>query len=152
MAFTSPITIEIAGTQSGKRDDANNNYTVSSTSFEEGLKVGVFCKLDAGSFDNIDASSTPVIAGVVVRNDANAIEAGDTYRHEEFTQIEVCRAGGISVAVKDGETPVMFGDVFVHNLADADAGKAVTSATDAVAANAEFIREVATNVWIVRLK
>lgn len=130
-----------------------DNVILTATDFEDELKVGRFAKLDSGSIDNIDSSATPVVAGVVLRNVASAVEDGDTIDSAIYTQINYLRAGVVTVDVVAADTPAKFGSVFVKNTADADAGKA-TTVNDATteASNAEFLHEVQTNVWAVRLK
>jgi len=44
--------------------------------FEDGLIEGRFCKFDEGSIDNLDASDTPVIAGIVKRKITGEIGTG----------------------------------------------------------------------------
>lgn len=152
MAFTTAPSIDVAGVGSGQPSDIFYKFILSAEVFEDGLNIGRFAKLDTGSIDNLDASATPVIAGVVKRSVTNPIEDGDTYKTANTTEIEYVRAGIVTVEVKTGETPAKFGDVFAHNLADADAGKAVTTVTDAVATTGEFLSEISPNVWTIRLK
>jgi len=152
MTFPTRPTIDVAGVGSGQPSDIFAKFILSAEVFEDGLNIGRFAKLDTGSIDNMDASATPVLAGVVVRNVANPIEDGDTYKTANTIAVEYVRAGIVTVEVKTGETPAKFGAVFAHNLADADAGKAVTAVTDSVATTAEFISEISPNVWTIRLK
>lgn len=130
----------------------NDNTVLSQDTFEDQLVVGRFAKLDTGSIDNIDASAAPVVAGVVLRNVANPIEDGSVIDSSLFDTIDICRAGLVSVDVVTGDTPAKFGAVFVNNEATADAGKASTT-DDATTepSNAEFVEEVQTDVWMVRL-
>jgi len=118
--------------------------------FENDLKVGRFAKLDTGSIDNMDGSATPTIAGVVLRNVANAVEDGATINSAIYDQIEYQRAGLVTVDVKTGETPAQFGRVYVSNAGDANDGLATATNTD-VAVNGEFIQEVQTGVWLILL-
>ena len=124
-----------------------NNTILASDTFENGLLVGRFAKLDTGSIDNLDASVTPVIAGVVKRNVASPIEDGAAIDSALFDTVSFVRNGLVTVEVKAGQTPVKFGAVTAHNVADADAGKAL--ATGGVATGYEFIEEVSTNVWLI---
>lgn len=118
--------------------------------FEDGLLIGRFAKLDTGSVDNLDASATPNIAGIVARNDANAVEANGTINAALHSQISVRREGLMSVDVKSGETPPVLGArVQARNVADADAGLAVASG--GVDTTAEFVEVITTNVWLVRV-
>lgn len=123
---------------------------LSAVTFQNGLVVGRFAKLDTGSIDNFDGSATPVPAGVVLRNVANAVEAGTTIDASVTTKVEYIRSGLATVAVKAGVTPTMFDRVFISNAGDANDGMATTTNTD-VAVNAEFIMEVSTGVWLIYL-
>lgn len=129
----------------------SNQVVLSATTFENGLRVGRFAKLDTGSIDNMDGSATPTIAGVVLRNVANAVEDLGTIDSALYSQVEYVRQGLVTVEVKTGETPVQFGAVYASNAGNADDGKATATNTD-VATGAEFIQEIQTGVWLVRLK
>lgn len=152
MAFTSPLTTDPVKVGAGETL-GNWHGVLTAREFEDGLVIGRFAKMDSGSLDNIDSSATPVIAGVPLRSSANPIEDGSTIDGDLFKQVEYIRVGFVTVDVVAADTPALFGDVFVKNTADADAGKA-TTVNDAttVAANAEFIEEVKANVWLIRLK
>ena len=120
------------------------------TTFENGLLVGRFAKLDSGSVDNLDSSATPNIAGIVARNDANAVEDAGTIDSALQSQISVRREGLMSVDVKSGQSvPVLGARISAHNVADADAGLALS--TGGVDTTAEFVEEITTNVWLVRV-
>jgi len=129
----------------------DNNIVLSAKTFEDSLKIGRFAKLDSGSLDNIDASATPVIAGVVTRNQARAVEDADVIDSEYYEYAEYLRSGLITVDVVTGDTPAAFGQVYVENQTPADYGKATTTSTGNAQARAEFIEEVQTDVWLVRL-
>lgn len=120
---------------------------LSATVFENGLKIGRFCKLDTDSIDNLDTSATPVVAGVVIRNPANPVEDGATYTTTYNSHVEYLRSGLIAVDVKSGETPAKFGAVYASNTT----GEATATNTD-LATNAEFIESIGTNLWLIRLK
>lgn len=158
MAFADRPTPSVPNVLAGVDIDPNTRDVLSFTTFEDGLFVGRFAKLDTGSLDNLDASVTPVLAGVTVRNPANPLEDGNTFTVQSdgrtYGYVDVLRAGYITIDVVDGQTPAMFGDVFAVNLATAEAGKARTDATDAVATNFEFISAVdgVDNVWVIRAK
>lgn len=152
MAFSTPFSNDPNQVQAGERF-GSTQVILSSTTFENGLKVGRFAKLDTGSIDNLDASATPVIAGVVLSNVASAVEDSDAVDSTLCSQVDYVRQGLVTVEVKAGETPAQFTEVFAHNVADADAGKALAGAgAGAVATGAEFIQQVQANVWLVRLK
>ena len=152
MPFQSGIQSDIQPVGSGERH-GNNNIILNASVFEDGLLVGRFAKLDTGSLDNIDASVAPVIAGVVLRDATRSIESGDAIDGSLFKQVQFLRTGLISVEVVPGQTPAMFGPVFVHNLADANAGKASTvDDANTEPSTAEFIREITTDVWLVLVR
>lgn len=124
------------------------------TTFEDGLKIGRFAKLDAGSLDNLDNSATPVIAGVVMRDTNNAIQSGETYTTQgdgAFFEVDAISWGLVTVEVVDGDTPAKFGAVYACNdsATPADYGKATTTSTNNVEVSGYFNREIKTNVWEV---
>lgn len=118
------------------------------TDFEDGLRVGRFAKWDTNRLDNFDGSATPVIAGVVLRNVANPVEDLATIDATLYSQVEYMRQGLVTVRVKAGETPAKFGRVYISNAGDANDGMATATNTD-VDANAEFVEEVQTGVWLI---
>ena len=152
MSFPTGALINMPDVGSGELQ-GENNIVLSATTFEDGLLMGRFAKLDAGSIDNIDASVTPNVAGVVLRDVPGAVEQDNAVDAATTTKVEYLRAGLVTVEVITGITPTAFGDVFVHNVADANAGKATTT-DDATTepTNAEWIEEVATDLWLIRLK
>jgi hypothetical protein len=125
-----------------------NQVILTALDFEDGLKVGRFAKLDTGSIDNLDGSVSPVLAGVVLRNVANAVESGATIDAALFDQIEYERQGLVTVDAKSGETPTLFDRIYVSNAGDANDGLATVTNTDEPV-NAEYIATVQTNVWLV---
>ena len=146
MAFTSARTDDLQKVGGGEQ--YKNVVALTSDTFEDGLKVGRFAKLDTGSIDNMDGSATPVIAGVVLRNVANAVEDGATIDADLYSQIEYARQGFVTVDAKAGETPSLFDRVYVSNAGDANDGLATVTNTD-VAVNAEYIMTIQTNVWLI---
>ena len=126
---------------------------LTATTFEDGLIVGRFAKMDSGSLDNVDSSATPVIAGVVTRNPVAAVENGDTINtpNDLYSRAEYVRQGIVTVEVDSADSPAMFGAVYVENQTPADYGKATTVSAGNVAVNAEFLYEVQTDVWAIRL-
>ena len=153
MAFASGSLTDLEKIGSGEIV-GDSHVILSEAAFEDGLKTGHFAKVDAGSLDNIDASTAPVIAGVVLRDVTNAVQDGDTIDSAYKSFAEFCAAGLVTVQAVAGESPE-FGDaVFAYNVADADAGKAsVTDDGDTEPTNAIFVREIdaANDIWLVRL-
>lgn len=119
---------------------------------EEGLVPGRFCKFDAGSIDLLDVSATPIIAGIVRRKIASALE------NVNYTKLgiapdqvaEVINFGYATVQVPTGVTPAKYGQVYAVNIAGADIGKATTVSTNNVAVPGCIFWEVKrANVWLV---
>lgn len=150
MSFATGYLLDPSHVGSGERF-GDHNIIFSHATFEDGLTQGRFAKLDTGSLDNMDASATPTIAGVVLRNVAGAADFPATYTTDLFTSAPFLRQGLVTVDVKAGQTPTQFGPVYAYNIAGADVGKAVAVATDAVEINAEFLEEVKPNVWLIRM-
>lgn len=138
--------------KSGAGELAGDNHVVlSADTYENNLKSGLFAKIDAGSLDNLDASVTPVIAGVVLRDIVGAVEdAGAIPSTRGYA--EYVRAGLVTVSAVAGESP-SFGDaVYAHNAAGADQGKAsVADDADTEPTTAEFIKDLGDNIWLIRL-
>lgn len=149
MAFTTPVTT-IPNIGAGELGEGANHVVYTATVFEDDLKVGRFCKLDTAQIDNMDGSGTPVIAGVVLRSVTHALEQEAVYNKKLYNAIPYCRQGLVTVVVKTGETPALFERVYVSNDTGANDGKATATNTD-VAVNAEFVREIKTDVWQIYL-
>lgn len=151
MAFTSARTDDIRQTGSGELF-GSTNIVLTSDTFEDNLVVGRFAKLDTGSVDNMDASASPVLAGVVLRKPQNAIEDASAIDSALFDEIDYVRFGIVSVDGVAAEAPDMFDDIYAVNVAGADIGKATITTTNNVNANAEFLRTLDSGVWLIRLK
>lgn len=120
--------------------------------WEEGLIPGRFVKYDTGSIDLLDVSATPLIAGVVRRKIASALENA-TYTKLGIAPdqvAEICNFGFVTVEVVTGDTPAKFGQVYATNTAGLDLGKATTTAlNNAAVPGCVFWEAKATNVWLV---
>jgi len=149
MAFSSAFSDDIVKVAGGERF-GNNNIILSNTVFEDELKIGRFAKLDTAQIDNMDGSATPSIVGVVLRDESRALEDGAVVDKTLYSSMQYIRSGLVSVDVKASETPAFLGRVYVSNDGDANDGLATATNTD-VAVNAEFIREIKTNVWLIYL-
>lgn len=150
MAFPSALTTDPSQIGSGERFTAKSDIILTATTFENGLAVGRFAKVDSGSLDNMDGSATPVIAGVVLRNVARDVESDSAIDASLFDSVSYGRVGMFTVDAKAAETPSIFDAVYVSNQGDADDGLATVTNTD-LAARAEYIETIAPNVWLVRL-
>jgi len=123
--------------------------------FEDGLVEGRFCKFDAGSIDNLDASATPLIAGIARRKITGEIGTGIySTTGQEIDQVaEVINFGFATVTVTDAASPAKYDAVNVINNGTADAGKATEAAVaDGIisAGDVVFWEQKATGVWLVR--
>lgn len=148
MAFTTGFLGDPQRTGGGERY-GDNVVVLSASEFGEALNVGRFAQLKEGSIDNMDGTATPVVAGVVLRNVAGAVEAGGTIDKSLTSAVEYVRAGLVTVELLAGEEPEQFDEVFASNEGDDDDGKAATAGIET---GAEFIREEKPGVWLVRLK
>ena len=147
MAFTTGYLDDPNRVGAGERY-GSNQIVLSYTSFEDGLRVGRFAKLDNGRLDNMDGSSTPVVAGVVLRNVASPVEDAATVDSDLYSQVEAMYDGLVTVSVKSGDTPSRFGLVYASNAGDANDGLATTDNTQAPT-GARFIQEVQPGVWLI---
>ena len=139
---------------------AASPYNVSAFElFEDGLIEGRFCKFDDGSIDNLDASGTPVIAGIVKRKITGEIGTGiySTSGMEIDQVAEVINFGFATVTVTDAADPSKYDDVNIINDGTADAGKATEAAVSAEtpfdiisAGDVVFWEQKAAGVWLVR--
>jgi len=111
--------------------------------FEDGLIEGRFCKFDEGSIDNLDASGTPVIAGIVKRKITGEIGTGiySTSGMEIDQVAEVINFGFATVTVADGANPSKYDQVYTVNADSVDAGKATDSLAETIVKGAVFWEE-----------
>lgn len=151
MAFSTGYLADPSKVGSGERY-GSVNIVLTAKTFEDNLLMGRFAKLDAGSLDNLDSSATPVIAGVVLRNAASPVEDGGAVDSDLYSQVEYMRQGLVTVDVKTGDTPAQFGTVYADNVTALEYGKATTTALNNIETTAEFIEEVKTGVWLIRIK
>lgn len=154
MAFAGTRTNEINAVDAGVFNPNAPTKIDTYTTFEDGLIIGRFAKLDTGSLDNLDGSSTPVIGGVVLRNTNNDIIQGSTFTTTgdgAVISVDGITYGLVTVDVVDGDTPAKFGAVYAVNASGSGAnfGKATTTSTNNVLVKGYFNREVKTNVWEV---
>jgi len=121
--------------------------------FEDGLVEGRFCKFDSGQIDNLDASATPVIAGIVKRKITGEIGTGiySTSGMEIDQVAEVINFGFATVTVTGTADPSKYDQVYTVNAASVDAGKATDSSAETIVNGAVFWEEKKTGVWLVRV-
>lgn len=122
--------------------------------WQEGLVPGRFVKYDAGSIDLLDASATPLIAGVVRRKLASAIESA-TYTKLGIAPDQVAEVvdfGFVSVEIAEGVTPSRYDQVYAVNATGEDSGKATTEAGDGVIVpGTVFWEPKRPGTWLVRI-
>lgn len=151
-AFTSTVLGDAPGIDAGEVIASKPNNVEAYSVFEEGVTVGRFVKYDAGSIDKLDASATPVIAGVV-RRKTNRVLGDVDYNAAQDQVVEVVDFGHVTVTVTATANPTKFAPVYVSNTADAETGKATQSSVGTLlVAGAVFWEQIKTGVWVVRLK
>lgn len=152
MAFNSTVLDIIPDLMSGEFIAASPYNCSAFEVWEEGLVPGRFVKYDAGSIDLLDASATPVIAGVVRRKIASALE-NVTYTKLGIAPdqvAEVVNFGFVTVDVPTGVTPAKFGQVYAVNATGANAGKATTvSASNVAVPGCVFWEAKRPGTWLV---
>lgn len=160
MPFPSTVQASIRPVTEGELGDGPN-IVLSTINWEPGLNIGRFAKIDAGRLDNLDGSSTPVLAGVVLR-ELNALlelagQAGAAFANllvSEKNQ-DYIRQGLVTVKLATGAaTPTQFAPVYTINETDnADNGNVTpTSDPATITTTAEFVREIQTGIWEIRIK
>jgi len=149
MAFPSAFENDPINVRSGERVGQNISV-LGTTQYASDLVPGRFAQVVGGTVSNIDGTATPVIAGIPLREVTGDVESAGEYNANIFGQIEYGHRGMFTVQAVTGQDPSLHQALFIHNLADADAGKATTTdSADTVAANAEFIRDLGGDVWMV---
>jgi hypothetical protein len=121
----------------------SDSFSITTDKFDPTILTGKFASYDAGILKTGIAGT---LAGVICRDIAGSIDV-DTIDavHERTVTVKFVRSGVITVDVLTGNTPEFGGKVYT----DTD-GKATTD-DQKTATNAEFIREVKTDVWLIRL-
>ena len=156
MAFNSAVLQNIADLPAGEVIAASPHNVSTFEQFENGVIEGRFVKFDTGSIDQLDASATPVIAGIAKRKVTGEIGTGvySTTGQAIDSVAEVINFGFATVTVTDAATPAKYDAVNVINAATAEAGKATDAAVAAgiiSAGDVVFWEAKSTNVWLVRI-
>jgi hypothetical protein len=153
MAFANTALQDNPDLPAGEVIAASPNNVSAFEIFENGLIEGRFCKYDSGSIDNLDASATPVLAGIVRRKLTGEIGTGiySTTGATIDQVAEVINFGFATVTVTAAATPVKFDQVYTVNAATADAGKATDDSGQLIVPGAIFWEQKASNVWLVRI-
>lgn len=164
MAFNDGVLPEVVQIDEGEIL-ATSPYNVDSfDKFEDGLKIGLFAKLDSGSVDNLDGSATPLLVGVPKRKINKAI-GSDTYISTPVNGLadkvaDVCNFGRITAVMTAtavaAATAVEGDQVYVINgVANADNGKVTNNSgeTEAlIVTGAVFNREKKSGIWVVTIQ
>lgn len=151
MAFTDAVKTDMGNIGAGEVLYSKPNSIDFGSTFEDGLEVGRFCKYDTGSYDNLDTSAAPYIAGVVKRKTTG--EIGVTAYTADNDKAEICNFGYVAVDVVPADTPTKYGTVYAENQTAGEFGKATTVAAGNVEVTAaDFWEDLGDNVWLVRLK
>jgi hypothetical protein len=156
MAFGNAVLSQISDLPAGEVITASP-YNVSAFEvFEDGLVEGRFIKFDAGSADNLDASATPIVAGISKRKVTGEIGTGIySATGQAVDQVaEVINFGFSTVTVTDAAAPVKYLPVYAINLAGAEAGKGTQNAGATGALLVEdvvFWEQKSANTWLVRM-
>lgn len=146
------------GLEIGEVITGHVNNSDAFVTFEDGLIIGRFAKYDTGSLDNLDASVTPTIAGVVKRNLTGSLKrstynnVGDEINTDDVA--ELCNFGYVTVEIKDGITPVKYEAVYAENKTVGDYGEAtnILDTSNILVPGATFHRATnRANVWIIKL-
>lgn len=152
MAFNDTVLTAIPDLVAGEFIAASPYNCSAFEVWEEGLVPGRFVKYDAGSIDLLDTSATPVIAGVVRRKIASALE-NTTYTKLGIAPdqvAEIVNFGFVTVEVLAGDTPARFQQVYAVNTAGANLGKATeVSTSNAIVPGCVFWEAKAANTWLV---
>ena len=156
MAFNTAVLQNIADLPAGEVIASSPNNVSAFEKFEDGLIEGRFVKFDTESIDKLDASSTPVIAGIAKRKVTGEIGTGiySATGQTIDSVAEVINFGFATVTVTDAATPARYGAVNVINAATAETGKATDASIAAgiiSAGDVVFWEQKSTNTWLVRI-
>ena len=124
-----------------------STYTVN---YNSPLAIGRIAQIKAGKLANLDATATPVIAGLVLSSVVNPMENGNAFTQTgdaSVYQVDSLEWGLGTVDVVAGVTPAKFGKVYAVNTAGADIGKVTTVPTGNVEVKGYFNRGISPNVW-----
>lgn len=120
-----------------------DEFSITTDKFDPAIKTRKFASYNAGI---LETGVTGTLAGVVVRNITGSLEVDEPDDvHERTTTVRFIRSGVVSVDVEESDIPAFGGKVYTR----AD-GRATTDPADTLT-NGEFIREIQTNVWLIRL-
>lgn len=151
MAFASEFRNDPNNVRAGERVGQNISV-LGTTNFAADLVPGRFAKVQGGALRNIDGGGPPgfSIAGIPLREISGDVESEGAFNADIFGQIEYGHRGAFTVEAVSGEDPTLHQKLFVNNTSGGDGGKATTvDDADTVDANAEFLRDLGGDVWLV---
>jgi len=156
MSFNTAVLQNIADLPAGEVIAASPYNVSAFEKFEDGLIEGRFVKFDSEQVDKLDASASPVLAGIAKRKVTGEIGTGvySTSGQTIDSVAEVINFGFATVTVTDAATPKKYDAVNVINTETADTGKATEAAVTTgiiSAGDVVFWEQKAANVWLVRL-
>lgn len=152
MAFTSAVNV-LQNVDGGELQTTSSYGVTAYTSYQDNLNVGRFAQMKAGVVSNLDATATPDLVGVVLRDIGGALEDGTAL--SGVSAVDVCDFGRVTVYAATGAAPTVGSAVYVINAVGVDAGKVTqnSEATGAVAVtDAVFYKEIKSGVWTITLK
>lgn len=120
-------------------------------SFQDGLTVGRFAQVKAGVISNMDATATPTLAGVVMRNAASPVEAASVLNTAYYANADIVLSNMVTVDAVAADTPTMFAPIYAVNTAGADIGKATVNASGTIATRGRFLEVIQPGVWLIQL-
>jgi len=168
MAFTEGTLTEVIQVEEGEVISTSPHNIDSYDKFEDGLVIGRFAKLDAGSVDNLDGSATPLIVGVPKRKTNKDLASGVYISDPASGSIagltdkvaDIVNFGRATVVMSDlaiaAGTAIEGAQVYVVNSADPLlAGKVTDNSLEAgalIATGVTFKEEKQSGIWIVTMK
>lgn len=115
----------------------------STRNFDPAIKTGKWASTKANG--QLATGTTGTLSGVVTRDIASSLEVSLGEDLGDTTGTVVYMFWGlIACSVKTGDTPALFGKVYVNS-----AGESTTSSSGTTATSGRFIREVKSGVWLI---
>ena len=132
MAFTSHDFKQIVNVGAGVLNPTLphkiSTYTIN---YNSPLTIGRIAQIKSGKLTNLDATATPVIAGLILESVVNPMENGNTFTQTgdaAVYQVDSLEWGLGTVDVVAGVTPAKFGKVYAVNTAGADIAEKTSKA------------------------
>lgn len=151
MSFETGFLTEAPNTGEGEKF-GGAKIELSTPDFETGLKVGYFAQYLGTTLSNIDATATPKIAGVVMRDMGTAISSNATIDKSIESNAMFINQGLVSVVGLDTDTPLPLDTIFMINVAGATGGTATTTSTaSTVDTTAQYIRTLSDGKWLIKI-